>query len=63
MIAHTDWDAAGAKKTTAYVLPERIETITVSHDGGRLFVSINGVEVFKAYDGTRDCCIEINRAA
>lgn len=63
MIVHTDWDDAGARKTTAYVLPKKIDAIAVSHDGGRLFISINEMEVFKAYEGTRDCCVELNRAA
>lgn len=61
MIKHDDWDATEADTTEeAYRLPEKVESVSFSHDGGRIYVSINGVEVYKTMRGTRDCTIEID---
>lgn len=59
MITHTDFDV-GSKFEQNFVMPDKIENISFQHDGGRLNICINGVEVFSSAVGTRDCCIEIN---
>ena len=38
-----------------------VESVRVSHDGGRLEISINDTIVFKECSGTRDCGVEIYR--
>lgn len=61
MIQHKDWDDDGDAREQSYVLPERIEAIDVSHDGGRLAITINGQQIFYSCEGTRDCTITLDR--
>lgn len=61
MIKHYDWDATEAgTKEEAYKLPEKVESVSFSHDGGRIYISVNGVEVYETFCGTRDCTIDID---
>lgn len=61
MITHKDWDE-GTKQTEPGVLPDSIDSITVSHDGGRLTITVNDVQIFYSCEGTRDCTIHIDRS-
>lgn len=61
MITHEDWDE-GTRRTQEGVLPERIDSISVSHDGGRLSITVNDVQVYYSCDGTRDCTVSIDRS-
>lgn len=61
MIQHEDWDSGEEAQEQAYVLPEHIESISVSHDGGRLEIQINSQKVFYSCEGTRDCTITLDR--
>jgi len=60
MITHEDWDEGGAAIVIPYTLPADVRRISVSYDGGRLSIAINGAEVFKASEGTRDCVVNID---
>lgn len=59
MIKHTDWDA-GTEHNQQYLLPTRVKEISVSHDGGRISISIDGVQVYYSCVGTRDCSIVLD---
>jgi hypothetical protein len=62
MITHTDYDGPVNNNivTEDYKLPEKVEKMSFSYDGGRLSIYINGEEAYQAYFGTRDCCVEID---
>lgn len=60
MLKHTDYDSSFVL-TENVDIPEIIHSISVSHDGGRLYIHINNSEVYCAMSGTRDCCIELTR--
>lgn len=60
MIEHSDWDA-GTKRERPYKLPDKINEISFYHDGGRVSICINKVEVYNGGMGeTRDCRIVLN---
>lgn len=61
MIRHDDWDSLDDPHKEPYVLPERIDKIEFSYDGGRLAVTINDQEVYASVEGTRDCHITLDR--
>lgn len=61
MITHEDYDSHTTKIDKNYKLPENIDSVSFSHDGGRVYIYINGQEVFKSYTGTRDCEITLDR--
>jgi len=60
MIEHTDYDT-GKVINVDYKLPDNIQNISFSYDGGRLYISINNKEIYKNFSATRDCCVEITR--
>jgi hypothetical protein len=61
MIRHTDFDGDGVH-LDKYVLPDKIEQITVCHDGGRLEIYVNNVKVYDGTPhGTRDCEITLDK--
>jgi len=62
-IEFNDWDEGTKELIKNIVLPEQIECIGVYHDGGRLSIDVNSVELFKRMEGTRDCSVEIRRDA
>lgn len=62
MITHKDYDA-GKEASIEWKLPEKVELIEVCHDGGRLSVYVNGVEVFNHNMtglGVRDCQVSLD---
>lgn len=61
MIEHIDFDSS-ISTTNKYSLPDKIEEIEISHDGGRISISINGQEAYRSCSGTRDCAIKINKS-
>jgi len=61
MIKHDDWDTLEDAKEQDYVLPERIDSIDVSYDGGRLEIRINEQCAYSACEGTRDCTVTLDR--
>jgi hypothetical protein len=60
MITHQDYDESKERSVVFYKLPEQVTNIVVCHDGGRLTIYVNDVEVFYSCEGTRDCCVTIN---
>jgi hypothetical protein len=62
MLTHMDYDDGTAWTDPEVTLPAQIDSIRVSHDGGRLSIGVNGVELFYSSIGTRDCSIEIVRS-
>jgi len=42
-------------------IPDSVELIQVSHDGGRLKIAINGEVLYETLSGTRDCSIAIDK--
>lgn len=60
MIVHNDFDARENKKLEGK-LPEKVESISISHDGGRIEIVVNGNLMYSAMLGTRDCEISIDR--
>jgi hypothetical protein len=63
MLTHMDYDGGTTWTDPEAALPSQVDSITVSHDGGRLSIAVNGVELFYSSIGTRDCSIEITRSA
>lgn len=61
MLVHEDYDERETYTEEEITLPEQIDSIRVSSDGGRLTIKVNGVELFYSCLGTRDCSIEITR--
>ncbi len=62
MIEFEDYDDVNSETIhTEYKLPDMVSNIIVMHDGGRLTISINGLQIFYRDEGTRDCSVEINR--
>jgi len=61
MIKHTNYDEIDEHTEKPYLLPERIDTFQVMHDGGRLGIDINGSTVFYEMSGTRDCIVVLDR--
>jgi hypothetical protein len=61
MLVHEDYDSRETYIKPEITLPEHIDSIMVVHDGGRLTIEVNGVELFYSCLGTRDCSIEITR--
>ena len=57
MIIQNDWDAHTEVTTSIKPIPDKVDSIQFTHDGGRISISINGVEVYHTALGTRDCCI------
>jgi len=60
MLRHSDFDSHSST-THDVKLPEKVDAISVSHDGGRLEIYINGALCYNALVGTRDCNISIDR--
>lgn len=60
MIKHVDFDD-NRTMIEEFVMPDTVNAVGVTHDGGRLAITINGVQVFRATLGTRDCAIDITR--
>lgn len=48
------------EETKPVKLPEKIESLSFSFDGGRVGVSINGEQVFYSMLGGNDCNVEID---
>ena len=66
MITFDNWDSKEDEDHheelfTDWVMPEKIDSIEVNHDGGRLEIVINEVVVFYRCEGTRDCSVAIER--
>ncbi len=61
MIEHSDYDDYENDLKREYVLPDRIDSIVVTHDGGRLGISINSEQAYYTCEGTRDCSITLDR--
>lgn len=59
MLTFTDYDSYNEHEDDDVKLPKVVNSIRVSHDGGRLSITVNNEKVFYATSGTRDCCIEI----
>ena len=47
-------------ETQPVKLPEKIESLSFSYDGGRVGISINGKQVFYSMLGGNDCNVEID---
>ncbi len=63
MIKFTNYDArviSSAERSVARKLPEKVTSVEVTHDGGRLGIYINGEEYFYECEGTRDCAVTID---
>lgn len=60
MITHVDFDSGNTFASKDVTLPRVIESISFSHDGGRVTICVNGEEVYSAMTGTRDCNILID---
>ena len=61
MLQFTNYDLPFAENTvTDTELPEKVESIEVYHDGGRLTLLVNGKEFFYADEGTRDCHVSLD---
>lgn len=61
MITHIDYDAHNTN-TTNTCLPEVIDKIEVTHDGGRLYIYINDKEIYTGTSyGVRDYVITLDR--
>lgn len=50
----------GQEESKAVELPNDVQSVSFSYDGGRVYVSINGNEVFSSHFGGNDCCIELD---
>lgn len=50
-----------SEEKTEIELPEKIDNISFSYDGGRVEVVINGITVVSSYSGGNDCGVSINR--
>lgn len=61
MIEHSDYDDYENDIKREYVLPDRIDSIVITHDGGRLDISINSEQAYYTCEGTRDCSITLDR--
>lgn len=61
LVTHEDYDGSCSKSEKVIDLPYHVEDICVTHDGGRLGLSVNGEQVFYSMSGTRDCSVEIER--
>ena len=48
------------EQTEAVQLPKDVQSVSFSYDGGRVAVSVNGVQVFSSHLGGHDCEIELN---
>ena len=59
MITHIDFDGGNTFTIKDVTLPPVIESISFSHDGGRI-TCVNGEEVYSVMSGTRDCNILID---
>ena len=60
MLVHNDFDTSSHSNHDVK-LPEKVDNISISHDGGRLEIVVNGQLVYNAMCGTRDCEISIDR--
>lgn len=60
MLKHKDFDNY-SEDYYEISIPENINSISFSHDGGRISIEINNEEIYSTIFGTRDCCIEIDR--
>ena len=63
-IEHTDWDTGekvNVEKRELHEMPERVDSVKVTHDGGRLGIYINDILAFYESEGTRDCEVVIRR--
>lgn len=49
------------KQTEPVKLPAQVDSVSVSFDGGRVLLSINGKSVFESHMGGNDCNVEIDR--
>jgi len=47
-------------ETQPVKLPEKVESLSFSYDGGRVGISINGKQVFYSMLGGNDCNVEID---
>lgn len=60
MIRHMDFDNHKETVINNAKLPDGIDHIEFSYDGGRVEISINGRIIYKTSSGTQDCSIEID---
>lgn len=59
MIIATDYDS-GITETLEFKIPDKVESFTVSVDGGRIYISVDDLEVYSnCY--LRDGCVEITK--
>lgn len=61
MIKHEEYDE-GYDVLLGYTLPSVINSLCVTHDGGRLKIEINGEQVFYTTTGTRDCKVTLDNS-
>ena len=60
IVKHTDFDTSEVITSNPPMkMPEKVTSIFVSHDGGRLAILINGKVAYETSIGTRDCAITI----
>lgn len=60
-LVHQDYDGNNEEIDRKVSLPEQIDSISFTHEGGRVTVNVNGKELYSTSLGTRDCEIEIRR--
>ena len=58
MIEYQDY-ADGIKKKIDFSMPEKVKSITVTYDGGRLNIYINGSEVYGSMTAGIDFNVDI----
>lgn len=58
MIDYQDFPS-GEQHKVDFDIPEKVKSITMSYDGGRFFIYINGVEVYGNMTAGTDFNIEI----
>jgi hypothetical protein len=57
-VAYTGWDNKQHQQEDVS-FPQSVETLSVSYDGGRFYLSINGVEVYNNLGTGNDFSIDI----
>lgn len=60
MIEYDDFTPFEKPKRQAFDLPRVLREISISYDGGRLSVYMNGQEVYKNMLASNDFCVTIN---
>ena len=60
MQRHTKYDTGTEINNNTMKLPDQVDHIEFGFDGGRVFIAVNGVELYRTY-GSNDVRIEIGR--